>query len=46
MLDLVREGLNNQEIAKRLGIGVETARALLRRIFRKLGGHPGDPDVA
>lgn len=37
VLRLVAEGRTNGEIAQRLGIGVETAKGLVERTFRKLG---------
>jgi DNA-binding NarL/FixJ family response regulator len=37
VLSLVAEGATNQEIAKELGIGVETVKTLLGRTFSKLG---------
>ena len=37
VLALVAEGATNQEIAKELGIGVETVKTLLGRTFSKLG---------
>jgi DNA-binding NarL/FixJ family response regulator len=37
VLSLVAEGATNQEIAKDLGIGVETVKTLLGRTFSKLG---------
>ena len=37
MLSLVAEGATSQEIAKGLGIGVETVKTLLGRTFSKLG---------
>jgi len=40
VLNLVGKGLNNQEIARRLGLSQETGKTLLGRIFRKLGGRP------
>lgn len=37
VLSLVAEGQTNQEIARELGIGVETVKTLLGRTFSKLG---------
>lgn len=37
VLELVAAGLTNREIASQLGIGVETVKTLLERVFRKLG---------
>jgi DNA-binding NarL/FixJ family response regulator len=42
VLSLVQEGLGNRKIAERLGIGEETVKTLLSRIFRKLGRGPND----
>ena len=37
VLQLVAAGLTNPEIASQLGLGVETVKTLLERVFRKLG---------
>jgi len=37
VLRLVAAGRTNSEIAQRLGVGVETAKGLVERTFRKLG---------
>lgn len=37
VLSLVREGLGNREIANRLGIGENSIKMFLRRVFFKLG---------
>lgn len=37
VLQLVAAGLTNREISSQLGIGVETVKTLLERVFRKLG---------
>jgi DNA-binding NarL/FixJ family response regulator len=39
VLTLVAEGATNGEIARSLGVGIETVKTLLRRTFLKLGVH-------
>jgi DNA-binding CsgD family transcriptional regulator len=36
-VDLVIEGLNNQEIADHLGLSVNTVKSDLKKIFKELG---------
>jgi DNA-binding CsgD family transcriptional regulator len=39
VLSLAADGLTNQQIAKRLGLGEETVKTHLKRITRKLGAY-------
>jgi len=39
VLQLLAEGLDTREIARRLGVAVETARNHIRALFRRLGVH-------
>ena len=46
ILLLVAEGLSNNEMATRLGIGAETVKTMLYRAFEKLGVHRRSEAVA
>lgn len=39
VLDAISEGLSDTEIARRIGLGVDTVKTHARSIFRKLGSH-------
>lgn len=46
VLELLAEGHDNKEIARRLGLGESTVKTYLRRIYAKLGVHSRQAAVA